>query len=136
MENASEKAIIENVGGSWIWKCNFHETKSTIFSVINSPFLKNVLQAWSSANAQNPKTYADIINQYVWYNSYIKINGSDIHYKTWSRKEIMLIKDVLSPTYNSFLTYTQFKEKYNINITFLEYYGIVDAIPKEWKLII
>ena len=37
---------------------------------------------------------------------------------------------------NSFLSYQEFLDKYMISTNFLEYYGIVGAVPERWKKLI
>ena len=47
-------------------------------------------------------------------------------------RNIMIIKDLVNEN-NNFLTFEEFKNMYQVNITFLDYYGLIHAIPQEYK---
>ena len=44
----------------------------------------------------------------------------------------MIIKDLVNEN-NNFLTFEEFKNKYQVNIIFFDYYGLIHAIPQEYK---
>ena len=47
-------------------------------------------------------------------------------------KSILHINDIMSPN-RKILGYLEFKQLYNININFLDFYSLTHCIPKEWK---
>ena len=123
------------VGGNLIWKCNFKTDEKKIFDVIKISFLKNMLVAWSQLNFQNPCTFIEIQNQYLWFNSHIRINDQIIYYEEWARKGVLKIEH-LTNDHTNFLTFAQFKDKFHINCNFLKYFSLIDAIPQDWKTVL
>ena len=53
-------------------------------------------------------------------------------YKTWVNKGILRISDLLD-TDGHFLSFEIFKCKFCVRCTFLDYAGVLAAIPKAWK---
>ena len=51
-------------------------------------------------------------------------------YIQWFQKDVKFIKDLISIEKQDFLSYQNFKTKYNLNCNFLHYYGLIRAIPK------
>ena len=76
----------------------------------------------------------DVLNQWIWYNSYIKKGKSDFFYnKRMHQQELNTIRDIYDLQLGAFLTYEQFTQKYGALIDFVTYYGILSAIPLKWK---
>ena len=55
-----------------------------------------------------------------------------MYYKTWVNKGILRIS-VLLNTDDHFLSFENFKCKFGVCCTFLDYAGVLAAIPKAWK---
>ena len=68
----------------------------------------------------------------LWNNRFIKTNGKTIYYKTWVNKDILKISDLLD-NHDQFLSFESFKLKFSVRCTFLDYAGVLAAIPKAWK---
>ncbi len=54
------------------------------------------------------------------------------YYKTWVNQDILKISDLLD-NHDQFLSFESFKRKFNVRCTFLDYAGVLAAIPKAWK---
>ena len=63
------------------------------------------------------------MSQPIWINFNIKRNGNSV----------FLVNDIISEDKQS---YQEFQNKYMISTNFLEYYGIVGAVPKRWTHLI
>ncbi len=72
-----------------------------------------------------------ILNQLLWYNSYIESNTETLFLNSWSKQGITQIKDIINPQ-GTFLTHKQLKDTYQINITFLTTLQIQSSIPNPW----
>ena len=70
--------------------------------------------------------------QPLWLNNLIKIDNKHIFKKTWVKKGIFFVNDLIDENGNIYSKQT-LCEKYNLPVTFLEYYGLIAAIPMEWK---
>jgi len=72
-------------------------------------------------------------NEIIWNNCNIKIDGKAPFYKTWFEKDIVRIEDLLHND-GKFLSFNQFAEKFHLETTFTFYFGLINAIPTNWKL--
>ena len=73
-----------------------------------------------------------IKKQIIWNNRNICIDGKPISIKSWCISGIRCIEDLLNVNLK-FLTLSEMKEKYNFEFSFTTYYGLLRAIPTEWK---
>ena len=70
--------------------------------------------------------------QIIWNNRNICIDGKLISIKSWCISGIRCIEDLLNVNLK-FLTLSEMEEKYNFEFPFTTYYGLLRAIPTEWK---
>ena len=98
-------------------------------------FYERMLQYWFEfKNVQNnkmPCTKKTII----WNNQDIKIDNKMIFFRTWFDKGVYTLKDLLDPNLD-FLSYEEFKLRYQLHTNFLTYFGLINAIPQEYKMAI
>ncbi len=90
-------------------------------------FYQEVLDFW-----QEIKPEISPVDQILWNNQRININCIPLFYKQWMEKGIIFLKDVLDGRGN-IMTADEIKDKYGIQMNFLDYASIVKAIPQEWK---
>ena len=84
----------------------------------------------------NSITTADVDNvpdKIIWNNQNIVIDGKTIFYSSWFNKGIINICSLMTEN-NQFLSLPELRQKFSLEIPFTLYYGLVSAIPKEWKL--
>ena len=62
-------------------------------------------------------------------NKDIVIDGRPLFFKSSFQKGIVSIQDILREN-GKFLSFQEFREKYNIECNFLHYFQVVSAIPK------
>ncbi len=114
----------------FIWDISANVTDFP-FHVLENSFLADVLKAWlefKSCSINN----IDIASEILWYNSQIKVKKHCVFYKTWSRKGVLRIRDLISPN-RSFLSYDEFTNKFHVNCSFIQYYGLLNVLPKSWR---
>ena len=63
----------------------------------------------------------------IWYNSLLRVANQPIFYRDWSRAGINHVKDILNQDSN-FLSFADFKTRYQVKTSFLKYYGVVSSI--------
>ena len=68
----------------------------------------------------------------IWNNQDIKIDSKTIFFRTWFDKGVYTIKDLFDQNLD-FLTYEEFKLRYQLQTNFLTYYGLINAIPQKYK---
>ena len=98
----------------------------------------DIWDSWCNINYQENLTSMDeVCNQTIWFNSHIKLGNKVAFLSRWSSNNIMWIQDLLTGEgpYR-FLTLQELERKYEMRIPFTEYYGIIKAIPEQWKQIL
>ena len=119
-----------------IWKCNIHtQDVNALFCTKPSKICKDILLSWAQYSYKNPETLQDILNQFIWFNSHIKIGGKPTYNKTLYTAGIKYVHQILDDR-GQILNYHNFNQKFNINVNFLNYFSIINAIPTTWKNII
>ena len=73
-------------------------------------------------------------NNHLLYNSSIRINNESIKFNILSENNITFVYDVLN-TDGQFLSFNEFEDRFNINICFVTYMGIINAIKKAFPSI-
>ena len=63
----------------------------------------------------------------LWHNSLVKVGKKPIYYKSWSAKGIQNVRHLMRDK-SKFLSFTEFKERFEIKTNFLTFYGVVSAI--------
>ena len=112
-----------------IWKCNINQTDIKIlFKTTPNAFVKDIIQAWAKYAYHNPIKSQDIQNQLIWFNSHIQIDNKPAYFKYMYTSGIKYVHQLLD-TQGNLLQYEDFKNKYNIDIKYLHYYSIINAIP-------
>ena len=60
-------------------------------------------------------------------NSLIRVNNKPIHYFSWSSQGIQNIGSLMENE-TRFLSFYEFKERYNIKVSFLSFYGVISGV--------
>ena len=89
------------------------------------------MTSWFEYTLNSPCTKIEVLNQLIWFNSCIKIDKNIIFYKAWYEKGVKYVKDLVLD--NRFLTHSELEQKYNLNVNFVSFNGIIHSIPKSWK---
>ena len=95
-------------------------------------FYKNVLAVWQELNSKDPRNANEFKQEIIWNNRFIKRDGKSFYYKAWANKGILKISDLLD-IHGQFLSFENFKCKFSVRCTFVDYAGVLAAIPKIWK---
>jgi hypothetical protein len=99
-------------------------------------FYKQLILAWAQIQAKYiPNSAIDVASEFIWFNPYILIDHNPVFNKKWYDKGIKRIKDILGNN-NELLKDEDLKNKYGIEFSFLEYFGLRQAIPYQWKQIL
>ena len=77
-------------------------------------------------------TKPGIKNTIIWNNKDIKIDNYTIFFRTWFSRGVSTIENLLDHNLE-FITYEEFKTRWQIKTIFLTYYGVINAIPNEYK---
>ena len=68
----------------------------------------------------------------LWFNSHIKVEGNTLYFKTWYRKGVIKMENILSED-GTILSCEEIQNKYSRNLNIIDYCRLHKTIPKEWK---
>jgi hypothetical protein len=96
-------------------------------------FWREVVLQWAIYNYKNIDKISEeeMNNQPLWFNSHVKIRNQVLFFKQWHETGINKICD-LKDEHGNILNFNQFTRKFHIQSNFLQYYGLISAIPNQW----
>ncbi len=97
-------------------------------------FYKEMIQAWQKMKriTEIVKTREDVLNQIIWCNEQVKINGKVLSDSDWSQNGIQRIKDVMNSDGKMRIEYVSQIVKVKAEVM-LKLNRIQKAIPRSWK---
>ena len=98
-------------------------------------FWRDVLLNWSKLSIESTAEPEEILSQPIWFNEHLKINNATVFYKTWCKAGIYFINDLIGEN-NQFLSPQELNNKYGLSTNFLQFYSVLNMIPKHWKNLI
>ena len=72
------------------------------------------------------------MDQYIWYNKYLKIDGKVLHNSDLIKKSIFQIKDIVD-TNRNLITYENLSVELRNCVNHLYWKSILNSIPQKWK---
>ena len=120
-----------HLGGTFLFECNF-DIHDLNLSLKFPLFYKEILSAWQEIHSTEPSSADEYESEIIWNNRFIKIDGKSVFFPSWYRKGVVKIRDLLNDD-RKFLSRVEFQEKYALQVNFLQYYGLLNAIPSIWK---
>ena len=129
--NAPSKYIptyfLANVGGIELFNCNYNTKLLNLNKHIPS-FYKQVICYWQDIKLSTPENKEPVLQEIIWNNRFIKVNGKPVFYSKWRQNGIEQIKDLLD------VPFEVLANKFHIErCHFLNYHSLVSAIPSEWN---
>ena len=120
---------LKTFGGQNFFSCNLN-IRDTLETITTSDaFLKEILDIWAEVNFDSKMTSKDqFFCQPLWHNSLIKITTKPVFFKDWSTKGIIMVKHLLGPDNNTFLSLKDFRSKYGFDPPPLSFYGLISAV--------
>ena len=101
------------------------------------PFYWQMIQNYCEIKniAESIDTPLDIRRQCIWLNKNITVGKKQIKWKVWREAGINIIHGIVSNT-GEFLTAQEVEQKYNIKCNIMDFNGLKDAIPRQWRSLI
>ena len=120
--------LLKNQYGHHVWLCNLKPKElSELFSLDN--FWGDVLQDWLQiSKIRKNQTEVD---ESVWLNMDIKIANQVLYHKKLINKGVCMVSHFFIK--KKIMTWQEFNDKYPNLLTYLQYQGLVVAIPKKHK---
>ena len=120
--------FLKRHGCKLLFSCNY---LSTDVNNISNVFIRDVCQAWAHYNYNIPD--GDYGNQLILNNSFIRIDNRIIYNDKLFKADAYCVKKLFKED-GCIMQYQDFIITYNIeHFSYLEYFGIVAAIPRHWK---
>ena len=138
------KKILTETKATWIhtMRSIFHPVHPSIF-LRSIPELNNILltipqfyadiiRYWSEIKVTDVNSYHQVMDQYIWYNKYLKIDGKVLHNSDLIKKSILQIKDIVD-TNRNLITYENLSVELRNCVNHLYWKSILNSIPQKWK---
>ena len=127
------KELVHNVVQKDMWYGNLNVIDLTQYKdKFKSTFWYDVMTAFCTFNFKEPSGIKDILNQNIWYNSFIKIKNCPVYIQEWSEKGVKRINDLLDDN-GQWLTHIELENIFKVKLAVMQHNSIVSAIPKDWK---
>ena len=95
-----------------------------------NPFWRDVFKAWKKLYYEDKNRDC---RKYPIWNSFFVTNPNLLTWKKiFLERNVVYINDLLQNN-GGFLSWKAFKDKYNININFLDFYSLLNSIPEGWR---
>ena len=105
--------FLANVGGTELFNCNY-DTKLLNLDKHIPSFYKQVISYWQEINLSTPENKEAVLQEIIWNNRFIKVNGASVFYSKWCQNGIKQIKDLFDVTENCFLLFEVLANKFHI----------------------
>ena len=115
-----------------LFRCNYG-TKYVNINEQLPKFYKDIISFWQDLNVTAPQQKKETLNQIIWNNKFIRVDGSSVFYNDWYHAGIQHLSCLLDKYESPFLTINGFKRKFNLKCKLLQYYSLLSAIPQQWK---
>ena len=123
---------MRNPVGDLLWSRNIAQGNLHYLTRVEG-FWKQVLEYWSELHYCAPVGAQEVKDTIIWFNSDVRVQSRPVFYRTFYEVGVNQISDLLSDG-KKFLTYDQFCSKYAFNPSFMQYYGLIEVIPEQWKI--
>ena len=87
---------------------------------------------WSQSLSGSPETSSQLLSQFRWFNKYIKIEGTVIHFSKFSKKGINFLSQLFEN--GRIILWISLKNRYELtNDMFFLWAQLKHEIPPRWK---
>ena len=96
-------------------------------------FYKDILKLWTKYYSNQPSLPSTIVSQYLWFNSFIKIDNKVVFHRKFSEKNINLVNDLIKEN-GKLKTWEHITHECKIDKSlYFKWIQLVHAIPNHWK---
>ena len=117
-----------------VWNFNLNVADASTFCCkLQNKFFRDVIQFWFEYTFKGLDETDSNENQYVLGNSLVRIGDKPIYLGNIASIDNFTIKTLLDVN-GSKKTHLEYTQTYNEKINIVTYYGILAAIPRQWKM--
>ena len=119
---------VENLGGDNFWMFS----KPALNKLQNrfTKFWQDIINVWADINDNNHTAPENALIQHLWYNPKIKVASKQVFRKKWCKKGVFFINDLMERD-GGLMSLEGFNNKYNLNVNFIDFHGLINALPRE-----
>ena len=119
---------LQNYGSTAVFKGNLKKEDLSKIKGLSDVFIKEILQIWSEISYEdNLNSMEHFLSMSLWHNSLIRIENRPAYYKEWYVKGITKVSHLMKDA-NTFLSFYEFNERYNIKTNFFSFSGMVSSL--------
>jgi len=119
---------LRSLGGVEFFRANLNKQDLLKIIKITDTFTSEILHIWAEISLEPSISSIDQLKaQSLWHNSLIRVGNKPIYYRSWSVKGVKKVGHLMNDV-NSFLSFSDFTELYNINTNFLTFQGMLSAV--------
>ena len=120
-------------GGEAIFRGNLSKKDLTKYITISDAFTLEILQTFTDIRYEGIISSIEQFKaQSLWQNSLIGVGNRPICYRSWYSKGVKNVCHLIRDE-TSYLSFSDFKERYNIKTNFLTFQGVISAIKSLLK---
>ena len=118
---------LSKVGGKLVFLGNLSPKDARNLNIKDAS-TKELIELWADLNYKDSfASLAEFSAGHIWNNSLIRIAGKSIFYKQWVDAGLLKINDLMTSD-SRLITYSSFKDKFCLPVSFLEFCGVTSAI--------
>ena len=120
-------------GGEAIFRGNLSKKDLAKYITISDAFTLEILQTFTDIRYEGSISSIEQFKaQSLWQNSLIRVGNRPICYRSWYSKGVKNVCHQIRDE-TSYLSFSDFKERYNIKTNFLTFQGVISAIKSLLK---
>ena len=120
-------------GGEAIFRGNHSKKDLAKYITISDAFTLEILQTFTDIRYEDSISSIEQFKaQNLWQNSLIRVGNRPICYKSWYSKGVKNVCHLITDE-TSYLSFSDFKERYNKKTNFLTFQGVISAIKSLLK---
>lgn len=101
--------------------------------IVRDSFWQDAWVAWAKFTFSWPRTKEAILEQFIPYNSWLRIQNKCQNWDCFARAGIRQLKDIFDSNANNWYTWDTFVSKYpQMSINFIAYASLCRIIPRQW----
>lgn len=86
-------ALLKRVRGAFLLVCNY-DLKICLKLDLPIQFYRDALIIWQMINQHTPENEEQILNEILWNNRFIEVEGFSVYYNNWYNAGVIRIKDI------------------------------------------
>ena len=114
-----------------IWELDI-ESLGVLSNRISNQFWKEVFLSWKAYREGKDTHICDCMYYPIWNSSFCTVKGIQCLKSELQNSGLNYVKDLMDNN-GRVLGYLDFKNKFNVNVNFVDFYSLMHCIKREWK---